>query len=56
VKCKDGLQVQAELDEFKVTVGREMCIVFRKMFTFFRPWISKPQPFKLYYAAGSHQL
>jgi hypothetical protein len=56
VKCKDSSQVQAELDVFKVTLGREMCIVFRKMFTFFRPWISNLQLLKLYYAARSRQL
>ena len=55
VKCKDSTQVQAELDVFKVTGIRELCTVFRKMFTFFRPWVSKPLHVKLYYAARSHQ-
>jgi len=54
VKCKESTQVQAELDEFKVPGIRELCIVSRKIFTFFRAWVSKPQLVRLYYAARGH--
>jgi len=37
VKCKESTEVQNELDEFKIIGIREICIVFGKMFTFFRP-------------------
>jgi len=47
VKCRESTRVQTELDEFKVTAIRELCIVSRKMFTFFRLWVSKPQLVRL---------
>jgi len=51
VKCNESSQVQAELEEFKLIGGRELCIVFRKMFTCLRSWVSNPQLVRFHYAA-----
>jgi len=41
---------------FKVKGIRELCIVFGKLFAFFRACVSNPQLVKLYYAARRHQM